>query len=101
MVQQTPHHELSIRYVPGRSAIGLAMTTAATAAAVGLAALGATVVTLPDLDPTGLFAIAVVGGCVKVGRTAARQVREARRIRIRFPPPALRQRCYGDLATPS
>ncbi|WP_203927145.1 hypothetical protein [Virgisporangium ochraceum] len=88
--------EPPVRYLPGRPAVGLAATTVVTAGLVALLALGATLLSVRDLDPLGLLAVAVLGGSAQTARRAWVRLRTARRVRDQVPARLLRQRWHGD-----
>lgn len=86
-----------VRYVPGRPTLGIAATTVVTAWAVALLAFVAAFLSLRDLDPAGLLALALLGGSVQIARTARASLRAARQVRGEVPARLLLRRWHGDL----
>jgi hypothetical protein len=88
--------EPPVRYLPGRPAVGLAATAVVTAGLVALAALGAALLSVRDLDPVGLLAVAVLGGSARAARRAWVRLRVTRTVRTRVPARLLLRRWHGD-----
>ena len=86
-----------VRYLPGRRAVGFAATTVVTAWSVALLAFGAAVFSVRDLDPAGLFAVALMGGSAQTARHAWAQLCVLRKVRGEVPAGLLHRRWHGDL----
>lgn len=91
----------AVRFFPGRPAVGIAATTVVTAWLVAVGALAVAVLSVRELDPTGLFAVALMGGSAQTARHARAHLRATRRVRDAVPPELLSRRWHGDLAAVS
>lgn len=90
-----------VRYLPGRPTVGLAATTVVTAWLVTAVAFGVAVLSVRDLDPGTLLAVALMGGSAQTARHARARLKAARKVRGEVPHRVLRQRWHGDLTTVS